>query len=88
LITPPSIVDEPPVPPSTLPPAPPAPPDPVVPPPAPVLLLVEVGLDVVVEPPLPELVLDDVELVPVPPSDVSLVTTVQAPVQIASKALP
>src|SRR5579859_7569513 len=86
-MTPPSIEDEPPVPPSSTfppaPPAPPAPPDPVAPP-APVL--VEVGLDVVVDPALPELVPDVVGLVPVPPSELSTVVMVQAPVQSKSKA--
>jgi hypothetical protein len=51
-------------------------------PPAPVLL-VDVGLDVVVEPALPEVVLD-VGLVP--PSELSTVVIVQAPVQRKSKA--
>jgi hypothetical protein len=52
-----------------------------------VLLLVDVGLDVVVDPAPPELELDVVELLPVPPSEVSLVVVmVQAPVQMKSKA--
>jgi hypothetical protein len=48
------------------------------------VLLVEVGLDVVVEPALPELELEVVELVP--PSELSTVVIVQAPVQRKSKA--